>query len=461
MKKITLYGLLSLVLLGVTSSCNKLLEVTPEGETLVADAIKNKGDLQKLLNSCYDVMANSMNGRTQLFSELLGDNVDQPFNNDDFREIYTRSSNFFNTTIGSLYADFYICVYRVNILNKEVDNLQDLTETDKTQFLAEGSFLRALAHFELVKLWAQPYGYTPDNSHLGIALRREPSQEPISRSTVAETYAYILEDLNFAYANLPEGKLQAYASKDAARALLAKVYFQMNDFENAAKYADEVLSSNRYPLSNAINRFDNDSAASEYIFAFISTSNTDNRAGAFIDNCRSDNNATPQIRLSNELYTLITQRPSDRRNSLVDVANPGTENEFYAITKFNKDYFSLPYLHTTEMKFIRAESLAELNQNLSTAIDDLNEVMDRAYGPGVVNLNPGAQAQEIITAARSERRLEFFCEGDRTHNLKRIGAKEGNVLIRQALWNCNGMVLQFPISETTTGFQLNPEGGCN
>ncbi|TNE78549.1 MAG: RagB/SusD family nutrient uptake outer membrane protein [Bacteroidetes bacterium] len=461
MKNIALYSLLGLLLLGTASSCNKLLEVTPEGETLVEDAIQNKEDLQKLLNSCYDVMANSMNGRTQLFNELMGDNLDRPFNNDDFREIYTRSSNFFNSSIGGLYGDFYICVYRVNILNKEVDKLGDVTENDKIQFLAEGSFLRALAHFELVKLWAQPYGYSADNSHPGIALRREPSQEPITRSSVGAAYAYILDDLNYAYANLPDTKIGAYASKDAARALLAKVYFQMNNFEQAAKYANEVLSNGRYPMSSSINRFDNDSAASEYIFTFISTSNTDNRAGAFIENCRSDNNATPQIRLSEEFYNLINQRATDRRKQLVQVANPGTENEFYAITKFNKDYFSLPYLHTTEMKFIRAESYAELNQNLSVAISDMNEIMDRAYGTGVVNLNPGAQASEIITAARNERRLEFFCEGDRTQTLKRLGAKDGNVQIRLAPWNCNGMVLQFPISETTTGFQLNPEGGCN
>lgn len=459
MKKLSLFLFIGALLFG-TASCNKLLEVTPEGETLVEDAIKNKEDMQKLLNSCYDVLANSMNGRTQLFNELLGDNVERPFNNDDFKEIYNRSTNFFNTTVGNLYADYYICVYRVNILHEEINKISGFSDAEKAQFLAEANFLRALAHFELVRLWAQPYGFTSNNSHDGISLRKEPSQTPIARSSVAATYAYILEDLNYSLQNLPDNN-GAYADKDAARGLLAKVYFQMNDFSNAAKYADEVLSGNKYPLSTAINRYDNDSASGEYIFHFVSTSNTDNRASAFIDNCRSDNNASPQIRISEELYSLLTQRASDQRQNMVKVMNQGTENEFYAITKFNKDFFSVPYLHATEMRLIRAESLAELNQNLSVAISDMNAIMDRAYGSGVVNLNPGAQPQEILTAVRTERRLELFCEGDRVQDLKRLGAKNGNVLIRDANWNCNGLALQFPISEQTTGFKMNPEGGCN
>lgn len=459
MKRIFAFSLITSLLL-VGSACNKLLEVEPQNETLAEEALQNKDDLQKLLNSCYDVMANATNGRAQIFSELLSDNLEQPFNNDNFREIYTRSSNFFNGTIGANYSDYYICIYRVNILNQEIDKVPGVTPEDKTRILAEASFLRAMANFELVKLWAQPYGYTTDNGHLGISLRLSPSQDPITRSTVSQAYTQILTDLKAALNDLPESNGN-YAGKNAVKGLLAKVYFQMQDYTNAAFYASEVINSGNYRMSDSINHFNNVNFESEYVFTFISTSATDNRASGFIDNYRSDNNATPQLRISAELYGLLNIRPSDKRSKLASVFNEGTENEFYGVLKFNKDFFSVPYVHLTELMMIRCESLAELNQDLPTAVNDINKIMDRAYGAGVVNLPSQANASDILTAVRYERRLEFFAEGDRTQQLKRLGAEGQNIVIRNAPWDCPGMILQFPISERTTGFILNQEGGCN
>ena len=51
-------------------------------------------------------------------------------------------------------------------------------------------------------------------------------------------------------------------------------------------------------------------------------------------------------------------------------------------------------------------------------------------------------------------------EGDRVQSLKRRGAADENILIREAPWNCPGMILQFPISEQTDIFPLNQTGGC-
>lgn len=458
MKK--LYILFAAGLLFTGTACNKLLEVEPQNETLADEALQTPEDLQKLLNSCYDVMANAMNGRAQNFAELLSDNLEQPFNNNDYREIYTRSSNFFNTTIGNNYGDFYICIYRVNVLNQEIDNVPGVTPEQKTRILAEAAFLRAMANFELVRLWAQPYGYTSDNSHPGIALRLKASQEPIVRSSVAQVYAQIITDLNDALANVPESNGN-YADKVAVKGLLAKVYFQMHDYTNAAFYAGEVIQSGKFSLSDSINRFDNVGAASEYVFTFISTSANDNRGSTFIGDYRSDNNATPQLRISQDLYTVLTQRPTDQRAKMVSVFNPGTENEFYGVLKFNKDFFSVPYIHLTEMMLTHIESLAELNQDLPTAVDELNDIMERAYGPGVVVLPSQSQASEILSNVQLERRLELFAEGDRTHNLKRMGSDGATIMVRNAPWNCPGMVLQFPVVEKTDGFELNQEGGCN
>lgn len=457
--KFILLSYIGILVISGFSACNKMLEVRPENETLAEDALQKPEDLVMLLNSCYDVMANAMNGRTQIFNELLSDNLDRPLNNDDFREIYTRSSNFFNGSIGSLYGDHYICVYRVNILNANIDQVPGVSSELKTKLLAEGAFLRGLAQFELVKLWAQPFGYSDINNHPGIVIRKEASQTPLTRSSVAAVYAAILDDLNFAVQNLPENNPN-YADKDAAKALLAKVYFQMADYTNAAKYCDEVVASGRFRLGDSINRFLSPTP-DENIFIFISTGNNDNRARGFVDNFRSDNNNTPQLRLSRELYDLLKFRPSDKRVALANLVNPGTDNELIATNKFNKDFFNIPYLNYTELLLNRIESKARINQDLSTAVNDLNNIMERAYGTGVVVLPPQSNPNDIITNVLRERRLELFGEGDRVQTLKRLGASGEPIIIRNAVWNCPGMILQFPISELTTGFELNKEGGCN
>lgn len=442
------------------SSCDRLLEVTPPNETLAEDALKTPEDLQKMLNSCYDVLANSLNGRTQIFNELLGDNLNAPRNNDDFREIYNRSSNFFNNTVGSLYADYYIAVFRVNVMLAAFDQIPALSDAEENRMRAEGYFVRALSYFELVKLWAQPYGYSSGNGHPGIVIRSEATQNPLPRNTVEQVYNQIISDLEFAANNLPDNNGN-YADKVAARALLAKVYFQMNRFDKVIENVDIVVNSGRFSLSDSLNRFNNTATQSEYIFTFISTSNNDNRARTFVDNYRSDNNATPQLTVTQEFYDLVNSSASDQRARFFTINNPGTENEAYVTTKFNQDFFSIPYLHLTDLLLMRAEAYGELNINLDQAKTDLNDIMERAYGPGVKVLDASANGPVIIQTARYERRIELVFEGNRVQDLKRIGAKGEPVNIRGAVWNCNGMILQFPISENTAGFQLNIEGGCN
>jgi hypothetical protein len=110
---------------------------------------------------------------------------------------------------------------------------------------------------------------------------------------------------------------------------------------------------------------------------------------------------------------------------------------------------------------MRAELLAE-GGNLIPAIDDVNKIIRRAYGDSLHDVSTAANQAGVLTAVRLQRRLEFFCEGDRVQTLKRRGAFVDNSLqIRNAPWNCAGLALQFPSTETGAGFVFNASGGCN
>jgi hypothetical protein len=146
--------------------------------------------------------------------------------------------------------------------------------------------------------------------------------------------------------------------------------------------------------------------------------------------------------------------------------NPNTPKQYRVLKKFNADYFSVPLINTTQLLLTRAEVLAELGQDLGQAVTDVNAIIKRAY-PGNNNkeVAANADARTILLTVRAERRKELFCEGDRVNYLKRIGALanplDGAITIRNAVWNCPGLALQFPSSERTSIFVMNETGGCN
>jgi hypothetical protein len=464
MKTIKIVSSFTLLLLFILtdSGCKKITEEHSANAFTEEDAIKTPTDVQNLLNSCYDAFANQVNGKLQTANDLLSDDLSKPIKDDaTFQtEIYLRNTTIFNSDVGDLYRNLYLIPFRVNSLNQFYDKV-GVSPEDKARMDAEGKFLRAACHFEVLKLWAQPAGYTSNNSHVGIMVREVNSQLPKQRASVAEAYAFIISDLEIAIANLPVSNGN-YATKNAAKALLAKVYYQMNQPLKALPLLNEVIGSGLYSLGTELNRFNNTAAQGEYIFATVSSNaSTDNRGSVFIGKYRSDKD-NESFGLSRELYTLISSDTSDQRSKLVGIKNSGQDNEYYVVKKFDKDYFGIPYLTLTDMLLTRAELLAEAG-NLAQAITDVNAIIDRAYSnPAAYKVSPAAAQVMVLDAVRLQRRLEFFCEGDRVQTLKRRGAYENNSLkIRNAPWNCAGLALQFPATETGAGFEFNASGGCN
>lgn len=449
-KGLTLLALAAIILVG----CDKMLEYEPGDVIIAEDALQTADDAQRLLNSNYDVLGNLYDGRVQNIAELLSNNLAIPENNDDYVSVFNRETNFFTSTTNGVYTDFYRAVYRGNILLENFDLIDDLGEADRTRMEAEVRFIRALCHWQVVKLWAQPYNYTPDNSHLGVPIRREASQEPLLRSTVQEVYDFIIEDLDYARTNLPANNGN-YADRNGATALLAHVRFVMGDYAAAASLANEVISTGLYTLDEDLDRFETDEVNSETIFGIVGNL-IDNRSEAFRDNYRSDNNPTPTLTHSNDIVEVMLQNASDSRNDWITPGGLNLNNRFNG-----KEFFNIPVLHLTGLKLLRAEALAESGGSLETAINDINDIRDRAFGEGINDMPENSTADDIIEAARIEMRKETLCEGTWIDQLKRMGTMGEDITVRGAPWDCPGMAIQFPNGETTSeGFTLNEEGGC-
>ena len=446
-----------------TISCKKFLERPPEGQLSEQEAFKTEADVKAFSAGTYSLFANNdfYSGRHQVLNELLGDEFLGDRFQGDYSEIYKRQNSFFGGTRDGYYSTAYRIIADANIIISHLD----LATTAKNQLEGEAKLFRAIAHFELVRMFAQPWGYSPDNSHLGIPIRTVVELTSKPRSTVKEVYNQILADLLSAETLLqdvsPGGKFYT-PTKWAAKAYLAKVYFQQNDFANAYKYANEVIGSNKFTLDASFaNRFSKGlSTEGILVLADQLSPNKFSPGDDLRVNFRSDV-AIPGFTFTNQFYNVGTARASDLRKAWY---SNSLHAGFNVLTKYNKNFFDLPLVHLTEIKLIRAEAGAETGgANLAVAITDINDIMTRAYGGPTFNLPGNATAGLVISTARSERELEMVGEGNRTQEIKRIGARTGtNIDRRGSVWNCNGFILQFPKAEkdANTAFIMNVEGGC-
>lgn len=463
MKKYILSALALVMVLTGTISCKKFLERVPEGQLTEEEAIKTEADLSAFSNGIYTLLGDGdfLSGRHQVLNELLGDEYKGDRFTGDYSEIFRRQNSFFGGTRDAYYNKAYRIVLDANIVLRNLS----LASAAKNRIEGEARFFRGLAHFEMVRMFAQPWGFTTDNSHLGVPIRTQFSLNSLNRSTVKEVYDLVLSDLLAADSLLPDvpagGKYYS-ATKWAAKAYLAKVYFQQNNFAKAYQYSNEVIVSNKFTLDATFDRRFSKGLSTEGIFVIADQTppNQYSPGGELRGNFRSDL-GIPGFTFTDQFYNIATARPADVRKAWYSNT---LQAGFNVLAKYNKNFFDLPVVHLTEMKLIRAESGAEIGgTNLAVALTDINQLMTRAYGGTTFNLPLLSNAALVISTTRNERELEMVGEGNRTQEIKRIGARNGtNIDRRSSVWNCPGFILQFPKGEkdANAAFMLNPEGGC-
>ena len=242
----------------------------------------------------------------------------------------------------------------------------------------------------------------------------------------------------------------------------------MNDFINAYNYASLVINSTNYNLETTLKTRYSTTASSESILK-VTNINGQHEPGGRMKQWYSGRTSLPYFRIPEPLFNYVKGFLGDKR--LAYLNNTKYSGSIY-LNKYDSFNFEMPLVTLTEMYLTRAECAGEVANTIPTAlttgITDINKIIERAYGNNSKNLALTITGDQLISNARIQREIEMIGEGDRLHQIKRIGAhplpsrRVERLDRRGSEWNCPGFILQFPDYEknANAAFQLNVEGGC-
>lgn len=181
-----------------------------------------------------------------LLNELKGDNICYSnTSTDPFWNAATYTDGAESANSGYMWVICYKLIYAANA---NISGLNEDTDSNK-QLLGENYFLRAFFHFTLCNMFAKPYSFGADNP--GVVLRIGTDYSTTKRSTVGECYEAIEKDLKEAIRLMsPAAKRgdNGYASQEAAKALLGRLYLYKGEWQNCIDTCSEILGDD--PLSH-------------------------------------------------------------------------------------------------------------------------------------------------------------------------------------------------------------------
>lgn len=345
---------------------------------------------------------------------------------------YQTASEFTSSTSSSNVAwkSPYIVIGRANriIAAAEGGALSDAAEAKATidQYAAEAKVLRALAHFDLVRIYGKPY--TEDQgASLGVPLVTgvlESNAKP-ARSTVAEVYTQVVKDLTEAISSnaLATETEPGYVSVWGAKAILSRVYLNMGDYANALSVAEDIIKNSGAALwtrDQYLKAWDASTPnESEFLFRLNVAGSTDNNDLNGIGNLQQRDGYKEMV-ATKKFVDMLTSDPEDVRNDMFLPAKAEKEVAVYGTNKvfLNKlrgqggnlrNVTIVPIIRLSEVYLTAAECAFRKNDK-TKAVEYLNDlVKNRTTTEASLATVDNITLERILI----ERRKELIGEGQR------------------------------------------------
>jgi starch-binding outer membrane protein, SusD/RagB family len=470
----------------VATGCSKKLDITPETFVSPEELYKDEqGDIAGITGIYRKLM--ELNNGDYYFVGIVGTDEGKTssfvptwggyWQHYDGLNSYNSLLSAQNQLVQGFWNSSYKGIVNANTAIKYIP-ASSASPAVKNRLIGEANFLRAVFYFELVQFFG------------GVPLPTE-VQDPVAdanggkpRSTEDEVYKLIVDDLNFAIGNLAnKGTAEkGKANKEAAQALLGKVYLTRKDYANAKATLQPLMSTTNAALmtnyGDLFKEVNENNIESLFEIQYSNENNNTNNlantlGGWHISN--TDSGGGGHVVIPTDYYATSFEDGDARKDASMrykffdangnvvdywwwaDVTKPHVKK--YDITdgaSLNGGLSSrnLYYLRYADAILMYAETLNELND--PAALTWLNKIRTRAkLGSWETVLGHTPTQQELRDELLKERMRELGFEGWRWFDLKRTGkliaqVKANNPDATNYISNKN---LLFPISARE--FELN------
>lgn len=446
MKK-QIYILLSAVVLG---GCQDFLSPMPQGK-LTQDIFLSEEEGERMsVNAIYSRLREWDQEGFPWFviNELPGDNSNTGSELSDGSTARLNTVNNFTydasvPELNNWWTGNYNAIANCNTVLDQYGSNIGTTEF-RTRTVAQARFFRGFFYFNLVKA----FGGVP----LQLSVP-QPGEYNKPRADADAVYDAIVSDLTFAAAHLPTRQQwgeseRGRVTKGTAQGLLAKVYLFRQDYANAYRYADSVVSRGEYDLHpDYRDLFNPNSIYSDEVMLadqFLWISNRDNESQfvmwqgvrgffgwGFLSPSESLERSyeTGDPRLAATIFFSGDSVAGYQRINFLPTTDPRANNKviwpfsFWNAGSFTKTNAHLYYLRFADVLLAYAEAANETGKT-GEALTALERVRQRAR----TSAGAGANALPEITergkdALRlliwQERRIELALEGHRFFDLIR------------------------------------------
>jgi tetratricopeptide (TPR) repeat protein len=413
--------ILSVMLVAVVASCEKLLDTEPTTRVSSDVVVTTASGMDAILTSAYDRLREEDLYRYWIPAapEVLADNSQlHPVNSGRFRsQAENQPGSHFPT---GTWSTAYRLINEANIIIDAVDKTET-SQAHKDRLLGESLFLRAISYQELLRIYAyEPMHPKASEWNRGVIMRTTPvlglsEADMRARGTILEGYQQVEADY-LAAIPLLDGNDRGsvyFADAAAAHAGLARLYLYWERWSDALTHAQNAYSKAKGSLqdfSSSGNIYDQlPNPESIFELSFDQTHGSSGSLNAVTHPPPGWFDALP----SDELLALYEE--ADLRNSLFAVHTDGYPYilKYTATVGTNTDH--IPVFRVAEMLLIQAEAHYEMG-NGPAAIQALETLRSHRGLPAYANPPAG---QALLEEIYDERRRELAFEGHRWFDLKR------------------------------------------
>jgi hypothetical protein len=284
-----------------------------------------------------------------------------------------------------------------------------------------------MTYFDLARTYAYPW-IKEGASAQGLPLNVSSSEVVIKRSDLGETYNQIILDMTTSLSLIEDNSWvpgsTKYLTKTGVKALLSRVYLYKQDWENALRYAEEVIADRgeSYLMSTSSYAFTD--YTSESLFELSITSQNSlgsNGLGAQFD---FKQGGQGDVIATQTFVDLLKTYQDDPRAKFLEMDKEGGNNTFVKYVNRSdggglSDH-NIPVIRLSEVYLIAAEAAANGAGGEDQALTYLNTIIKNRT-EDFQNDKANESGEALKQRIAEERRRELALEGHGVYDYIRRG----------------------------------------